>query len=67
MILAETCYEIYNLELLAIVEGFQTLRHYLESYWYEILVFIDYNNMYQFIDTKSLSLRKVYWAQELSR
>ena len=45
MILAETRYETYNGELLAIIKAFKTWRHYLEGYKHEILVFTDYNNL----------------------
>ena len=31
-----------------------------------MLVFIDYNNLCQFINTKSLISKQVCWAQELS-
>ena len=67
MIPAETQYETYNGELLAIVKTFKTWRHYLEGCKYKVLVFTDHNNLCQFMDTKSLSSRQVRWAQELSR
>ncbi len=67
MIPAETRYETYDGELFAIVEAFKTWRHYLEGCKYEVLMFTDHNNLQRFIDTKSLSSRQVWWAQELSR
>ncbi len=67
MISAETWYKTHNQELLAIVKAFKTWRHYLEGCKYEVLVLTDHNNLYQFMDTKSLSSRQVRWAQELSR
>ncbi len=67
MIPAETRYETYDGELLAIVEAFKTWRHYLEGCKYEVLMLIDHNNLQRFMDTKSLSSRQVRWAQELSR
>ena len=66
MIVAKTCYETYNSELLAIVEAFKTWRYYLEGYKHEVFVLTDYNNLCRFMDTKSLSSRQVCWAQELS-
>ncbi len=57
----------YNQELLAIIEVFKTWHHYLEGYKYKVFIFTDYNNLRQFIDTKSLSSRQVCWTQELSR
>ena len=67
MIPAETWYETHDVELLAIVETFKTWRHYLEDCKYKVLVLTDYNNFCLFMDTKNLSFRQVYWAQELSR
>ena len=64
---AETRYEIHDGKLLAIVKAFKTWRHYLEDCKHKVLVFTDYNNLYRFMDTKSLSSRQVHWAQELSQ
>ena len=66
MISAETRYEMYDVKLLAIVETFKNWRHYLESCLYKVLMLTNHNNLRQFMDTKSLSSRKVRWAQELS-
>ena len=66
MIPAETRYETHDQELLAIVEAFKTWRHYLEGCKFEVLVLTDHNNLRRFMDTKSLSSRQVWWAQELS-
>ena len=57
---AETRYKTHNGEFLAIVEPFKTWRHYLEGYKYEVLVLTDYNNLQQFMDTKSLRFRQVH-------
>ena len=67
MIPAETRYKTHNNKLLAIVEAFKTLRHYLEICKHEVLVLTDHNNLCYFMDTKSLSSRQVCWAQELSQ
>ncbi len=66
MIPVKTRYETHDDELLAIVEAFKTWKHYLEGCKHEVLVLIDYNNVQRFMDTKNLSSRQVYWAQELS-
>ena len=55
MILAEMRYETHDGELLANVEAFKIWRHYLEGYKHKVLVFINHNNLRQFMDTKSLS------------
>ena len=59
MIPEENRYETHNGELLAIIETFKTWRHYLKGSQYEILVITNHNNLYRFIDTKSLSSRQV--------
>ncbi len=60
MILTETRYEIYDGELLAIVEAFKTWRYYLEDCKHKVLVLTDYNNLQHFMDTKSLSSKQVW-------
>ena len=62
---AETQYKTHDGELLAIIETFKTWQYYLKGYKHEVFVFIDYNNLCWFMNTKSLSSRQVYWAQEL--
>ncbi len=53
MILAKTCYETYDNELLAIVEAFKTWRHYLDGYKHEVLMLTNHNNPQHFMDTKT--------------
>ena len=65
MISVETPYKTHNGKLLAIIEAFRTWHHYLEGCKYEILDLINYINLRCFMDTKSLSSKQVYWAQEL--
>ncbi len=67
MIPVETRYKTHDGELLAIVEVFKIWRYYLEGCKHEVLVLTDHNNLQRFMDTKSLSSRQVWWAQELSR
>ena len=67
MIPTKTRYETHDGELLAIVEVFKILRHYLEGCKHEVLILTDHNNLRQFMDTKSLSSRQVRRADELSR
>ena len=59
IISAETRYKIHNSEFLAIVKTFKTWRYYIKDFCHEVLIVTDYNNLYQFIDTKSLSSRQV--------
>lgn len=67
MIPAETDYKTHDQELLAIVKVFKTWHHYVKGCKYKVVVFIDHNNLCQFMDTKKLSSCQVYWAQELSQ
>ena len=62
MILAEIRYETHNDELLAIVEDFKTWKHYLKGSQYKVLALTNYNNLRQFMDTKSLSSKQAHWA-----
>ena len=56
---AETRYEMYDSELLAIVEVFKTWKHYLKGFQHKVLVLTNNNNLRWFINTKSLSSRQV--------
>ena len=62
MILAKTWYKTYDNELLAIVKLFKIWQYYLEGCKHKVFDFTDYNNLQQFIDTKSLSFCQVRWA-----
>ena len=62
MILTKSRYETNNQELFAIVEALKTRRYYLEDCKYEIYVFINHNNLRQFMNTKNLSSYQVSWA-----
>lgn len=59
MIPARTWYETHNKGLRAIIKALKTWRQDLKDYKHELLVLIDYNNLHQFIDKKSLSTRQV--------
>ncbi len=65
IIFVETCYKTNNQELLAIVEAFKTWHHDLEDWKYEVFIRTNYNNLRQFMDTKSLNFRQVCLAQKL--
>ena len=61
----EENYEMHDAELLAIIEGFKTWRHYLEGAAYTILVLTDHINLKKFMETICLSSCQIWWAQEL--
>ena len=66
MIAAELNYDIYDKELLAIVECFRLWRHYLEGAKHTIQVFTDHNNLQYFTTTKQLSRRQARWSERLA-
>ena len=59
MIPVETRYKTYNAKLPAIVEAFKTWHHYVEGCKHKVLVFINHNNLCQFMDIKSLSFCQI--------
>ena len=65
MIPAETRYDTYDGELLAILETFKTWKYYPKSSHHDVLMLTNHNNLWQFIDTKNLSSKQVRWAQKL--
>lgn len=61
MLFVETRYKTHDDELLAIISAFKTWRYYLKRYKYKILIYIDHNNLYRFINRKSQSFKQVYY------
>ena len=53
----EQNYEIYDKEMLAIVNCFKQWRHYLEGANYPITVYSDHKNLEYFTTTKQLNRR----------
>jgi hypothetical protein len=66
MVDAELNYDIYDKELLAIVEAFKQWRAYLEGASYPVQVYSDHNNLQYFTTTKLLSRRQARWSEYLS-
>ena len=56
---AKTRYETHDSKHLAIVEAFKTWKNYLERFQHEVFIFINHNNLRQFMDTKSLSSKQI--------
>jgi len=52
---ADINYNVYNKELLAIVESFKKWRHYLEGVATLVEIFTDHKNLTYFSETKTLS------------
>ena len=59
---AECNYDIYDKELLAIVDSFKVWRHYLEGSPHPIQIFCDHKNLEYFNSTKILTRRQVRWS-----
>jgi hypothetical protein len=57
MIFAEMNYETHDQELLIIVECFKHWKHYLKKNYHMMKVFIDHNNLKDFMNVKTLNER----------
>ncbi len=64
---AEINYEIYDKELLAIVNAFEHWRHFLEGASHPITVHSDHHNLQYFQSSQRLNRRQMRWANYLSR
>jgi hypothetical protein len=64
---AEQNYEIYDKEMLVIVEALEGWRHHLEGSGKRIKIFSDHKNLLWFTETKVYNRRQARWAEKLSR
>jgi hypothetical protein len=64
---AELNYEIYDKELMSIVDGLSTWRHHLEGSGQQVKIFTDHKNLLWFTETKRYNRRQARWAEQLSR
>ena len=64
---AEQNYEIYDKEMLAIVETMDKYRHYFEGLAQKTTVYSDHRNLLWFTETKVYNRRQARWAEKLSR
>jgi hypothetical protein len=58
-------YETHDQKLLIIVECFKHWRHYLKSSYHAMKVFINHNNLKEFMNVKTLNERQIKWAMRL--
>ena len=63
---AELNYDVYNKELLAIVEAFRQWRVYLKGTTFPVQVITDHKNLTYFTTTKVLNGRQVRWDESLT-
>ncbi|KAH9264893.1 hypothetical protein BASA83_011557 [Batrachochytrium salamandrivorans] len=59
-------YDIYDKELLAVVESFKHWRHLLQGGLHPVTVLCDHKNLEYFMSTKKLTRRQARWSVELS-
>lgn len=64
---AECNYDIYDKELLAIIQAFETWRPELEGAASPVEVLSDHKNLEYFMTTRQLSRRQARWSEFLSR
>ena len=64
---AELNYEIYDKEMLAIVETMDHYRHYFEGLGQSTTIFSDHRNLLWFTETKVYNRRQARWAEKMSR
>jgi hypothetical protein len=60
---AEMNYEIYDKEMLAIVETMDRYRHYFEGLGQQTIIFSDHRNLLWFTETKVYNRRQARWAR----
>ncbi|KAH9256884.1 hypothetical protein BASA81_004999 [Batrachochytrium salamandrivorans] len=63
---AERNYDIYDKELLAVVESSKHWRHLLQGGLHPVTVLCDHKNLEYFMSTKKLTRRQARWSLELS-
>lgn len=64
---AEQNYDIYDKELLSVVQAFQDWRVYLEGSPHEVSVISDHKNLEYFLSTKQLNGRQARWKGRQAR
>jgi hypothetical protein len=64
---AELNYEIYDKEMLAIVESLVQYRHYFEGLGNRTTVYSDHKNLLWFTETKLYNRRQARWAEKLAQ
>jgi hypothetical protein len=63
----EKNYEIHNTEMLAIIQGLEEWRHYLEGARHPVEIWTDHKNLEYFRVSQKLNCRQARWLLYLSR
>jgi RNase H-like domain found in reverse transcriptase/Integrase zinc binding domain len=64
---AELNYEIYDKELLAIVDSLEHYHHMFDGLGQQITIYSDHHNLLCFTETKVYNRRQARWAEKLSK
>ena len=64
---AEQNYEIYDKEMLAIVESLEHYWHLFEGLGQQITIYSDHYNLLWFTEMKVYNRRQARWAEKLSK
>jgi len=64
---AERNYEIYDKEILAIIQCLEAWRHFLEGAKDQFEIWMDHKNLEYFMKAQKLNQRQARWALYLSR
>lgn len=66
MLPAERNYDIYDKELLAVIDALKHWRHYLQDTVLPVEVWTDHKNLEYFLQTKTLTRRQARWSLLIS-
>lgn len=64
---AELNYDIYDKEMLAIVDSLEHYRHLFEGLGQQITIYSDHHNLLWFTETKVYNRRQARWAEKLAK
>ena len=59
-------YEIYDKEMLAIIQALEEWRHFLEGAWHKVEVWTNHKNLQYFQTVKKLNRQQAHWSLYLS-
>ena len=64
---AQRNYEVYDKEMLAIVDSLEHYRHLFEGLGQKITIYSDHHSLLWFAETKVYNRRQARWAEKLSK
>jgi len=60
-------YEIYNKELLVVIQGLEEYRHHLKGHLHKIEIWLDHQNLIYFRTVQKLTRKQARWALFMTR